>query len=110
MGQINDKPFEVKLIRESQYYRLYVTHPNFKGRIRRRLGDKSYDTLENISFTIRYELSKHFTGSNFTKLDVESYIENFIALNVKCTASIFEYKQEFLDSKTGRINKKTKSS
>jgi len=109
MGQINDKPFEVKLIRESQYYRLYVTHPNFKGRIRRRLGDRSYDTLENISFTIRYELSKHFTGSNFTKLEVESYVENFIALNVKCTASIFEYKQEFLDSKTGRINKKTKS-
>lgn len=108
MKTINEKPFEVKLVQEDQYYRIYVTHPNFKGRIRKRLGNKSYDTLENISFTIRYELNKHFDNGNFTKTDVESFIDNHIALNVKRTSSIFDYKDDFLKAKADRFNKKTK--
>lgn len=107
MEQFNEKPFEIKLIKEKQYYRLYVTHPNFKGRIRKRLGGRSYAVLENIGFTLRYELGKHFTGSNYKKSEVESFIDNFIALNVKCTASIFEYKEGFLKTKREQLNERT---
>ncbi len=109
MGQVANKPFDVKLIKENQYYRLYVTHPNFKGRIRKRMGDRAFDDLENISFSIKYELGRHFLNSEITKSDVEAYIDNFVAMNVKCTASIFDYKDEFLELKTGRVNKKTKN-
>lgn len=109
MGQFTNKPFDVKLIKENQYFRIYITHPNFKGRIRKRLGDRSYDDLENIKFSIRYDLGKHFSNTEITKSDVEAYIDNYVAMNVKCTASFFDYKNEFLESKIGRVNKKTKS-
>lgn len=108
MGQLTNKPFEVKLIKENQYYRIYVTHPNFKGRIRKRLGDRSYEDLENIKFTIKYELGKHFSNTEINKPDVESFIDNYVGMNVKCTASIFDYKEEFLESKKGKVNNKTK--
>ncbi len=109
MGQIVNKPFDVKLIKENQYFRIYITHPNFTGRIRKRLGDRSYDDLENIKFSIRYDIGKHFSNTEINKSDVEAYIDNYIAMNVKGTASFFDYKHEFLESKIGRVNKKTKS-
>jgi len=109
MGQILNKPFEVKLIKESQYYRLYVTHPNIKGRIRKRMGDRAFGDLENIAFSIKYELGRHFLNGEITKSDVEAFIDNYVAMNVKYTASIFDYNNEFLDAKIGRVNKKTKN-
>jgi integrase len=109
MGQILNKPFDVKLIKESQYYRLYVTHPKFKGRIRKRMGDRDFQDLETIAFTIKYDLGKHFTNSDIIKSEVESFIDNYIAMNVKCTASIFDYNDEFLEYKKEKVNTKTKT-
>ncbi|MBN1187004.1 MAG: phage integrase SAM-like domain-containing protein [Bacteroidales bacterium] len=109
MGQVKSKHFEVKLRKDDQYFRLYVTHPNFKGRIRKRMGDRSFSDLENYAFTIRYELGKHFTDNNFTKYDVEAFIDNYVDMNVKRTASIFDYKEDFIKSKKERVNKKTRN-
>jgi len=109
MGQIGNKPFDVKLIKDNQYYRLHATHPNFTGRIRKRMGDRAFSDLENIAFSIKYEIGRHFLNVEINKSDVEAFIDNYVAMNVKCTASIFDYNNEFLDSKIGRVNKKTKS-
>ena len=73
------------------------------------MGDRTFGDLENIAFTIKYELGRHFLNIEINKSDVEAYIDNFVAMNVKCTASIFDYKNEFLETKIGRTNKKTKS-
>lgn len=108
MGIKTNKPFDVKLIKENQYYRLYVTHPNFKGRIRKRLGDRSYEDLENIMFSIKYELGKQFISGEIIKSEVESFIDNYIGMNVKQTASVFDYKEDFLKSKEETLNKKTR--
>jgi site-specific recombinase XerD len=108
MGQLTNKPFDVKFIKEKQYYRLYVTHPKFKGRIRKRMGDREFDDFENIAFSIKYELGKHFNNYDIIKSDVESFIDNYIAMNVKCTASIFDYNEEFIESKREKVNNKTK--
>ncbi len=102
------KPFEVKLQQESNYYRLYVTHPNFKGRIRKRLGDRQYEDLENIAFNIRFELGKYFLNHDINKDDVETFIDRYVSMNVKRDASIFDYTEEFLASKVGKVNNKTK--
>ncbi len=102
------KPFELKLQQEGNYYRLYLTHPNFKGRIRKRLGDRLYDDLENIAFNIRFELGKHFQNHEINKDDVETFIERYVSMNVKCDASIFDYSADFLKSKTDKVNNKTK--
>lgn len=106
MEKKNDKPFDVKLLAEKNYYRLYVTHSKFKGRIRKRLGDRPYEDLENVAFNLKYELGKNFLYRDITKEEVESFIDNYISMNVKCNASIIDYKQDFLDHKSEKTNKK----
>src|SRR5664280_1577737 len=108
MDKNNNKPFEVYLLKEKEYFRLYVTHTSFKGRIRKRLGDKSYEELENISFNLKYELNKHFLHKEINRDVVESFIDDFVSMNVKCNASIFDYKADFLSFKRDTTNKKTK--
>ncbi len=85
-----------------------MKHQNFKGRIRKRLGDRQYEDLENIAFNIRFELGRHFQSQDINKADVESFIDKYVSMNVKCDASIFDYSAEFLASKTSKVNKKTK--
>lgn len=101
-----NKPFNVKLQAEKDYYRLYVTHSSFKGRVRKRLGDRPYEDLETIAFNLKFELGKHFSSQNITKEEVESFIDNYVSMNVKCSASIFEYKDDFIGYKEGLTNKK----
>jgi integrase len=108
MGQTNNKRFSIKLHYENNYYRLHVTHPDFIGRIRKRLGEKGLDEAENTTLNIRYELGRHFDNTEFNKSDVESFIDNYIGMNVKCTASIFDFNEDFLESKKGKVNNKTK--
>lgn len=102
------KPFQVKVQQENSYYRWYVTHANFKGRIRKRLGDKQFEDLENIAFNIRYELGKYFQSHDINKDAVETLIDKYVSMNVRCDASIFDYTAEFLASKTAKVNNKTK--
>jgi site-specific recombinase XerD len=108
MDKSTNKPFGIKLIQESNYYRLYVTHQDFKGRIRKRLGDRQFEDLENIAFNIRFELGKYFLNHEINKDDVEIFIDKYVSLNVKRDASIFDYTEEFLASKVGKVNNKTK--
>ena len=103
------KPFQVKVQQENRYYRLYVTHGNFKGRIRKRLGDKQYEDLENIAFNIRFELGKYFQSHDINKDDVEIFIDKYVSMNIKCDASIFDFSAEFLASKSAKVNNRTKS-
>lgn len=103
-------PFSVKYHYENEYYRLHVTNRKFKGRIRKRLGNLQEDEAENIAFNLKYELGKHFNNGEVLKEEVESYIENFISMNVKFNASIFTYIAEFLESKSMSTNKKTRKS
>ena len=100
--------FNVKIHPENDYCRLHVTSKNFKGRIRKRLGNRPDDEIENIAFNLRYELGKQFNSDSVLKDEVESYVENFVSMNVKLNASIFSYKEEFLETKTSQLNKKTK--
>lgn len=102
------KQFGVKLQLENSYYRLCVTHPTFKGRIRKRIGYKTNHDLNGLQYTIKYELENHFRNVVIDKDKVESFLERFISMNIKCTASIFDYKTEFLRTKADTTNKHTK--
>lgn len=110
MGQKKDKKFVTKLHFENNYYRIHVTHPDFKGRVRKRLGEKNFQDAENIVLDIRYDLGKKFENMEVTKEAVEDFVENYIALNIKKTASIFDYTNEFIESKRRQSNKYTKDS
>jgi site-specific recombinase XerD len=108
MDKSSNPFFNVKLQQESNYFRLYVTHANYKGRIRRRLGDKQYEDLEHIANNIRFELGKHFRDHDINKDAVETFIDKYISMNVKSDASIFDYSAEFLETKALKVNKRTK--
>ncbi len=108
MENINHNRFAVKLHHENNYFRVHVSHPYFKGRIRKRLGDRPFEDADNIALNIRFELGNHFDKQEITKHGVEDFIENFISMNVKKDASIFDYKDEFLESKKNSNNKYTK--
>lgn len=109
MGQATYTHFTVKVLKDWDYFRLNITHPKFKGRIRKRLGSQDHDECENLAFAVRYELGKHFTTADITKSDVSSFVDNYVAMNVKGTASIFDYKDEFIEYKKDKTNKRTKS-
>ena len=109
MGQINTKRFGIKLRFENNYYRIHITHPNFRGRIRKRLGEKNYEDAEDKAANIRYEIIKQFENQDVIKKAVEDFVDNYIALNIKKTASIFDYKEEFIKKKMTTKNKHTKN-
>ena len=96
MGQVSTKRFGIKLRFENNYYRIHITHPNFRGRIRKRLGEKNYEDAEDKAANIRYEIIKQFENQDVIKKAVEDFVDNYIALNIKKTASIFDYKEEFI--------------
>ena len=51
MDKKNNKPFEVNLLKEKEYFRLHVTHNSFKGRIRKNSEadlSKIYKTSHSI--------------------------------------------------------------
>jgi site-specific recombinase XerD len=102
-----NKLFDVKLNLEGDYNRLYITHPSFKGRIRKRLGNKASNDMESIAYNIKFEIAKHFKTGDFDKKDVEGYIDRYIAMNIKNSASIFDYSAEFLEVKKETTNRNT---
>jgi integrase len=110
MGQIITKRFKIVVQQENSYFRIHITHPDFTGRVRKRLGVKSQDDADNTALNIRFELGRHFEKHEVTKEAVEDFVENYISLNVKKTASIFDYKEEFIESKKKANNKYTKNS
>lgn len=108
MDNTNTKRFRVKLHYENNYYRIHITHPDFKGRIRKRLGVRTQDDAEDITMNIRFEIGKQLEKHEITKQLVEDFLDDFISMNVKKDASIFDYTDDFLESKKKSINKYTK--
>jgi site-specific recombinase XerD len=107
MENLNNNRFRVKLHKEDSYYRVHVAHPKFKSRIRKRIGDKTYEEADNVFLNIRFELGKQFQNQEITRQGVEDFIDTFISMNVKKDASIFEYKDEFLEYKKNSKNQHT---
>jgi len=99
--------FKVRFNLENGYYRIHITHPAFKGRIRKRLGDKTSEDAEENAMSIRYELNREFKSRDFTKQEIEDYVEKYISLNVKCNGSFFDYVDDYLAYKGKSINKLT---
>jgi integrase len=102
-------PFNVTLLLEGKYHRMYITHPYLKGRFKKRIGDGKPEDLEKIIFHLKYELENHFETAAITRIAVDEFINNFISLQVKYTASIFLFFDEFIENKQNSINNKTKN-
>ncbi len=107
MEHEKNTPFNVKILKEGEYTRLYVTHKSFKGRIKKRIGNNDSENLNALRYQLMNELNIHFVDRSIQLNEVISYVENFISVKIKGTASIFDYFQEFLEFKQASINSMT---
>ena len=100
-------PFEIALTLEGGYYRLNITHPEFKGRIRKRIGNGNQERHETLISHLKVELENHFIEIQISKEAVDSFVNYYIDMFYKKTASIFDFFPEFLKSKQETFNEKT---
>lgn len=108
MKKFTQKPFQVTLIEEGIYNRLYIKHPTFKGRIRIHLGVLPKDELENIQFHLKYDLENYFTENEISKEGVQEFVNQYVAMQVKNKASVFTFFNDFISYKKESKNKRTK--
>jgi hypothetical protein len=59
MRKSNIHPFNVSLLQEGNYQRLYITHPFLKGRFKKRIGNGRHEDLEKIRFHLKYDHESH---------------------------------------------------
>ena len=101
-------PFEIAITLEGGYYRLNITHPEYKGRIRKRIGNGGQDKHETLLSHLKVELEKYFTGTEISKEAVDSFVNYYVNMYYKKNASVFDYFPEFIKSKQKTYNEKTK--
>jgi len=101
-------PFEIVITLEGGYYRLNITHPGYKGRIRKRIGNGNQDKHETLLSHLKVELEKHFTEVDVSKEAVDSFVNYYVDMYFKKNASVFDYFPEFIKSKQETYNEKTK--
>lgn len=99
--------FNVKLHPEGNYNRVYVTHPDFKGRIKKHLGNGDPKEYENIVYNLRNELENYFQNKTVQKKGVKSFVDQFVGVHLKGKVSIFIYSDEFMAKKKDTKNVRT---
>ncbi len=99
--------FNVKLIPEGNYNRVYVTHSDFKGRIKKHLGHGTTKQFENIVYNLKNELENYFKKKTVIKTGVKAFIDQYVGIHVKGNITIFVFFDEFITKKRKTKNGKT---
>lgn len=100
-------PFDIAITLEGGYYRLNITHSEYKGRIRKRIGNGNKEKHDTLLSHLKVELEKHFIGNEISKEAVDSFVNYYVDMYYKKSASIFDYFPEFLKSKKKTYNENT---
>ena len=100
--------FKVTLIKEGVYPRLYITHPKFAGRIKKRIGKDVSSDDKYFLFKLSEKLEISFRGKEVSKDNVQAFIDRYVSFEVKLNRSFLELYDDFLSYKRQKINKLTK--
>ncbi len=100
--------FQVKALQEGNYNRLYVTHPAYKGRIKKRIHTDITDDKDVIANRLKCELETYFIDKDITSEAVAEITENFVSRKLRVSDSMFNYFDDFLEWKKTAVNKRTK--
>ncbi|MFW6046511.1 MAG: tyrosine-type recombinase/integrase [Candidatus Woesearchaeota archaeon] len=100
-------PFKLVITVENGYPRLNVSHPAFKGRIRKRTGNGNQQDHDTLISHLKVELEKYFINEEITKEAVNDFVNYYIDMYYTKKASIFDYFDEFLEVKQATFNKRT---
>ncbi len=108
MSILNNNSFNFTITNEGGYPRLYVTHPEFKGRIKKRIGKSSVIADQSFIYQLKFDFDRHFSKNEITKQAVSNFVDQYVSLKIKGNASIFDFFDEFVELKKETKNKLTK--
>ena len=107
MNKLINNSFNIVLSNEGGYPRLYITNPNFKGRIKKRIGKNVSTDDHFLTFKIKSDLENHFSSTEVTKDAVKNYVDQYVSFRIKGNGSILDFYDEFVEFKKASYNKKT---
>ena len=102
------KPFTIKAYEENGYVLFYLTHDDYKGRIRKHFGKGTVQEYENDLIKFRKAIEYFFEDIAVEKKEVQHFVDHYVAES-KNKYSIFDYRDEFIDKKRITFNRKTES-
>jgi site-specific recombinase XerD len=108
MNEIITNSFNIVLNKEGGYPRLYITHPNFTGRVKKRIGKNISVDDQFLIFQLKSDFESHFSGIEITKDAVKDYTNQYVSFRIKGNGSILDFYDEFIEFKKASHNKKTK--
>jgi len=104
MNNHNITPFNITSIAERGFVKFYITHPDFKGRIKKHIGKGSCPDYENYLSELRKEIDKYFVGKTITLEFTKNYVGEYVE-RMKHVGSIFNHTDEFINEKRKTLNK-----
>jgi site-specific recombinase XerD len=99
--------FNVKIVKEGDYNRVYVSHPSFKGRIKKHIGYGNKPDFENQVYNLTNELENYFKDEKVTFEATKVFIDQYVGIHIKGNISIFSFADEFSNYKLNKRNSRT---
>jgi integrase len=96
--------FNITSIAEKGFVKFYITHPDFKGRIKKHIGKGSCSDYENYQYELRIEANKYFVGKTVTYDYTKNFVNDYVE-RMKHVGSIFNHVDEFIFLKSNKLNK-----
>ncbi len=96
--------FNITSIAERGFVKFYITHPAFKGRIKKHIGKGSCSDYENYLHDLRKEIDKQFVGKTITLDFAKCFIDDYVE-RMKHVGSIFNHVEDFIYLKSNTLNK-----
>lgn len=108
MKKTEIKKFSIRALEEKGFVKFYITHPDFKGRIKKHIGKGSLSDYGNYQNDFSKDIEHFFNGKAITFEAVQNYADSYVEKK-KHIGSIFNYTDEFLAIKRETFNRKTKN-
>ena len=100
------RKFAIKAFEENGFVKFYISHQDFKGRVRKHVGKGSLSEYEKYLNDIRKDIEQYFNGKAVTFETAQDYVNDYV-VKMKHAGSIFNFKDEFVDMKRKTLNRKT---
>lgn len=106
MKKLDIKKFKIKALVENGFVKFYITHANYKGRIKKHIGKGTLDDYDIYLIEIRKDIEQYFNGRPVTFDATQNYVNDYVE-RMKHVNSIFNYSDEFIALKRKTFNRKT---
>ncbi len=107
MNDLKKKKFKIRAIEERGFVKFYITHNDFKSRVKKHIGKGSIAKFNDYLNDFSNDIERHFEGKEVT-FDATHTYTNYYVERAKQKGSIFNYSDEFITIKRNTFNRRTK--